>query len=953
MKLEKLHIYGYGKFENKEFDLSSFTVLYGENEAGKSTIRSFIKAILFGFPTRGQQRYEPKTGGKYGGAITVQTERYGRIKIERLPKNAAGGVTVYREDGTLGGEEILLELLTGMDASLFESIFSFDIHGLQNIHSVKQEELGNYLFSAGAVGTDALLQLEKKLDREMESLFKPNGRKPIINSALLEMGKLHGALQKWQQKIDTYEKWQIKKKNCEQRLKEIQVEKEQLAQRIKDFETMQTLQPLLIEQQKYEQFLKSLNVFSFPPDGIARYDKLQAERRPIEQQLEVLNKKIEEAQRHVSELNLSLLQQEPFVEECRLQQVSYEAAKQELQLVTASLGHLREDIEELQSRLGLAGDLSFVLQLDTSLARKEAVTESVQKAQRLAEQKRELDERFIDVKEMLEEHEEQVRHLQAQLLSEEERSRYKQMQKAEGLQARQNHRKTDKAKTWNMGILLALIISTAILTVSLLLHETFFALLSLFLFVSVVIVFVVRRQKQPALSKEAQPEYIEARYQLEKDAQMLQLLEREQFKLEQAEKAYERIVAQYEEWEQALFASQRELTLYKEACSLPEGLAHTQLLAAWEGLEKLKQLLKEEKKQAKRKAELHAEIYAFELRVKHLCEMFQVPYSSISIALHRIHEKVKEERQKEQAQRELKQKLAEWSEELNDLRQRGSKLEAECKKLWEGAQAQTEDEFFKKGKEYEEVQKAKKEISFLTTQISILTERLVHIDKEDRSAWTEEYETLLQAEHKKAQSLNEEEGQLQTLLAQCNVEIANLEEGSTYAELLHEWEAKKSQLREYMKKWAAYATAKAVLTKTKAHYHEVRLPRILETAEQYFCYLTNGEYSRLFSPTAEQSFVAERKDGVRFYGYELSQATAEQLYLSLRFALADMFEAQCPLIVDDSFVHFDTERTVRAMALLKKRAANRQVLFFTCHAHILPLFAGEEIVKLEGQREAV
>ena len=44
------------------------------------------KSILFGFPTRGQRRYEPKEGGKYGGAMTVQTEQYGRLKIERLPK---------------------------------------------------------------------------------------------------------------------------------------------------------------------------------------------------------------------------------------------------------------------------------------------------------------------------------------------------------------------------------------------------------------------------------------------------------------------------------------------------------------------------------------------------------------------------------------------------------------------------------------------------------------------------------------------------------------------------------------------------------------------------------------------------------------------------------------------------------------------------------------------------
>ena len=161
MRMEKLHIYGYGKLENVEMDLSMLTVLYGENEAGKSTIRSFMKSILFGFPTRGQRRYEPKEGGKYGGAMTVQTEKYGRLKIERLPKTAAGEVTVYFEDGKTGGEEILHDILSGMNESLFESVFSFDMHGLQNIHQLGEADIGNYLFSASAVGSDALLQLDK------------------------------------------------------------------------------------------------------------------------------------------------------------------------------------------------------------------------------------------------------------------------------------------------------------------------------------------------------------------------------------------------------------------------------------------------------------------------------------------------------------------------------------------------------------------------------------------------------------------------------------------------------------------------------------------------------------------------------------------------------------------------------------------------------------------------
>jgi len=72
MKLIELHIYGYGKFEDYVIkSLDQFVVFYGENEAGKSTIMSFIHSILFGFPAKqsAEVRYEPKNNPKYGGKI--------------------------------------------------------------------------------------------------------------------------------------------------------------------------------------------------------------------------------------------------------------------------------------------------------------------------------------------------------------------------------------------------------------------------------------------------------------------------------------------------------------------------------------------------------------------------------------------------------------------------------------------------------------------------------------------------------------------------------------------------------------------------------------------------------------------------------------------------------------------------------------------------------------------
>jgi uncharacterized protein YhaN len=934
MKLERLHIYGYGKLENVELSLSDMTILYGENEAGKSTIRSFIKSILFGFPAK-KNRYEPKTGGPYGGAITMQTETYGRIRIERLPKTSSGEVTVYFEDGTQGGEDVLTRLLQGIDASLFESIFSFDMHGLQNIHRVSKEELGNYLFSAGAVGTDLLMRLEKKLEREMDALFKPNGRKPIINSELQEINKLRENVQKWRQKLDAYEELQRKKKDYENRLIHLQIEKTKVQRNIKDYETMRALQPLLIERQKYEDFLKSLSGVSFPADGVERYEALLAQWNPVQDRLQELTQKIESAKKTADEavIDYEILKSEAFVEECRLQHMSYETAKQEQKLLSSSVKQMKEELEELQSSIGVFGEMELFENMDTSLAAKEAVTQTVHHAQRLADKKQQLDERFASVKEQLEEQEEYVRHVEKQLQTAEARSK--------GLQAemkKQAKRKNGNAITNLLGILLVL--STLSIISGVLWKQTVFVLVSIFLFAAAIILFLTNKSKTRKLSDAAQ------------DIELRQIAEQEKFKLQQAEKAYERIVAQYEEWERETYELDGKIDMYKRAYSLPASLSYSQLLGAFERIEKIKRLFRDITKQMERSNLLSRDIEQFERKVQDLKKIFRVTGGSLSTVLHVIYERMKEEIEKNAEKQLLMQKVAEWEEEKQKLLSIHNRLKDERNELWERAAVQKEEEFYERGKVYKEVQEAKKQQSFLLTQISVLAERLTTVQLEDRVTWTENYEELLEQQIQRQTAMQREEQKLQAQLAQYQVEIANLEEGTTYSEILHEWEMKKTKLREQMKKWGAYAAAKAILTKTKEQYHEVRLPRVLETAEQYFRYVTNEKYVRLFAPAAEQSFIAEREDGMRFSAHELSQATAEQLYLSLRLALTDTFDANVPLIVDDSFVHFDRERTERALSLLRIIAKKRQVLFFTCHTHLLPFFSDSETISLH-KTEAV
>src|SRR5699024_9456215 len=97
MKIKQLHIYGFGKWQDQRWDLSEqqLSVIVGDNEAGKSTIRAFILFILFGLSPQQRQRYLPKRGGQLGGRLVVQASNGQDYTIERIENRSNAEAVCY------------------------------------------------------------------------------------------------------------------------------------------------------------------------------------------------------------------------------------------------------------------------------------------------------------------------------------------------------------------------------------------------------------------------------------------------------------------------------------------------------------------------------------------------------------------------------------------------------------------------------------------------------------------------------------------------------------------------------------------------------------------------------------------------------------------------------------------------------------------------------------------
>jgi uncharacterized protein YhaN len=64
---------------------------------------------------------------------------------------------------------------------------------------------------------------------------------------------------------------------------------------------------------------------------------------------------------------------------------------------------------------------------------------------------------------------------------------------------------------------------------------------------------------------------------------------------------------------------------------------------------------------------------------------------------------------------------------------------------------------------------------------------------------------------------------------------------------------------------------------------------------------------------------------------ELSRATAEQLFLSVRLARIRQLDVSLPVVIDDSLTNFDPAHGSRTFRTIAELATTNQVLFLTCH----------------------
>ena len=187
MKILLLRLMAFGPFTDETIDLAGgkegFHLVYGPNEAGKSSALRALRQLLYGIPDRSSDDFRHAYSKMRIGGVLVHSDGTELGMVRRK-----GRVKTLRAEDDKGAmeEEVLRKFLAGIDGSVFGTMF-----GIGHSDLVRGGEeiirgggnVGQALFAAGS-GIAGLREVQIELQKEAEALFAPSASRRPVNELI-------------------------------------------------------------------------------------------------------------------------------------------------------------------------------------------------------------------------------------------------------------------------------------------------------------------------------------------------------------------------------------------------------------------------------------------------------------------------------------------------------------------------------------------------------------------------------------------------------------------------------------------------------------------------------------------------------------------------------------------------------------------------------------------------
>lgn len=845
MKLEQLNINGYGTLCDLQLEFEpDITVIYGLNGSGKSTLMSFIRACIYGFYPRGSdKRYEPIFGGIHGGSlrVTAGDERY---LITRTHDRLSSGLLQIEDlltGSTVPTSQIDI-LVGGISQSVFETVFAFGLTDIMQLELLKDQDLNALLYSVGLGTRVSLAEVDRQLTNEMDNIYKPRGRKPVLNSILASIQATKGKLREVFQVGQEYHQITQQITDSNNSINSLRQEIQQVNQKLQKTNLMLEVFPhwqkLLVAKQQ----LDEIPLLTLPINGVAKVEEAK-------EQLSQLDK---EYQKLLSHLPYELTSKQSLVEDAAVLAKHKSLApivndleavieKQENQVDVA-----KERIEQIVFEAGQID--SEIASVDNQI--KSIVPDSLKDTEPAIRK-----QWLLKIKEL--------REISTQLA---------------------NQRTFPQVLLWVFTVL-GWIVS--------IIQYSFSGLTTGIWITAALLAVLIISQVYNKVADESRKRKIKQ--------ELSQLCAKSEIS----------DLNHVAVWEERLKDEESLISRKKILVEKKEQLAHT--------IKDLEEKFKDKQNQL----DDYVQQFSKLLLENHLPDTLNI--SDIKAYLTVI-------------------------ERIPDITQKQDKYQAELNTIYQACNTTDVDEISQLYELQAERQQLQQDIINCETVLTTSLGNNLDSVKSMMLDMTKEDLNNQQATLKiKLELLQDELDANLNAVGSLSAKKELLENDQRQEEYQLELEFLKTKAEQLALKWSSLKTCQWVIEQISRKYEVEKQPQVLKIATVYFAKITENQYTRVYAPLGLNELKVEDYQGRILSVNQLSRGTVEQLYLSLRFALAKnvaQLKVALPIVADDILVNFDHERLAQTVDLIKEISTDQQIILLTCHKSTATMFEQRSLRRL-------
>lgn len=973
MKLKSLEIYGYGQLMSRKIKFDqSFMQIYGENEAGKSTIQAFIHSILFGFPTKkeNEPRLEPRLGNQYGGKLELDFEGQS-VEVERVKGRVTGDVKVYLSNGKVKDEEWLKQKLNFINKKTYQGIFSFNVLGLQDIHkNLTEDQLQMYLLQAGALGSTEFTGMSDLMQLEKEALYKKNGKNPVLNVQLEQLNDIEIKIKDEEKKMAEYERLQDERDKVSRRLNQLKDNLGNLTNRLSSKEKEISLHNEVAEWKDLETRL-NIEPYIFPEQGIERYESAVRAKESIKRDLTLRNEKLTQVNHALKQVKVMPERDEKALNSIRQRETDIKEKHQELKQLNKQIEDTERDNTLLRQDIGWDEEY---LSVDTSEAMKTHIAELNRiKDENIAEReqiKRAMNQQDIEQ----ERYNHSIERLHNDLVSDEnyeqkkvynqralelgeKRSLYQKMEDSFKKQKEENEKRT---KQYRLGSVIGGILFVAIAIYAFVISQFvfcgIFAVVGLLLLVLSFFIKTKELDHDEAFSREIDEleekvahleQFYSLDFNLEEQTKIRQELDRYYQSQEILATKQTELTKELEKVEDIIAKKDRAIEETKSNLHVSNQLSSQLLNDALNTIKKIKQNRIEIDRLSKIRNEKEEMINEFYREADSIVSHAGIHYQEISL-FHDVKQALDEQQKESNIKSRNIEQQALLTNEINALNERLEENNNVIQTLFDYINVQDEESYYRHHKEYVTYHENLNRFSQLTNYLS---NQNYDYDKNTQLSYmtkTDLENERTQLEHQ-VDEYNDKYLSVQAEISDLTAKINQMETDETLSNLRHDYHLLKEKVNETAKDWAALSYLQSLVEAHIKQIKDKRLPFVVKDATDILKTLTEGRYNQVIYD--EQTVSVRHENGQIFHPTELSQSTKELLYIALRFSLIKSLHKYYPfpIIVDDAFVHFDKQRKEKMIKYLMSMSKDIQVLYFTCNKdNSVPQKQTITLTKIEG-----